>query len=61
MSGNSPKDMDALFLKRDQLDVYTTRTLLCDEKIVNEKICYENLCCDFELEFDTDQSFDKVD
>lgn len=43
--------MEALLLKRDQLDVY--ETVMIDEAVglFKQEICHSDLCCDFDIEF----------
>jgi hypothetical protein len=59
LNESSPKDMNALYLKRDQLDVYTT-VPLPEDKFIKKQICHKDLCCDFELEIERKVSAEKV-
>lgn len=53
---HTPEEMKDLFLKRDQLDRYTTDPLVIPSAAglqrVTKNICNDGLCCDFDVSYD---------
>ncbi|XP_059619754.1 vanin-like protein 1 [Phlebotomus argentipes] len=45
-----------LHLKRDHLDIYTTKLVNVSQEKGSEKLCFDTLCCDFDYELTFDDS-----
>lgn len=53
----TPAQMTKLFLKRDQIDKYTTKDLpMTSNAQLEERVCYENHCCNFTINYTVKQN-----
>uniref|UniRef100_U5ETE5 Putative biotinidase and vanin n=1 Tax=Corethrella appendiculata TaxID=1370023 RepID=U5ETE5_9DIPT len=52
LANNSATDMIKLYLKRDQLDAYTTKQLVNNQTKLNETLCHDELCCNFQIDYE---------
>ncbi|KAF5285137.1 hypothetical protein FQA39_LY16826 [Lamprigera yunnana] len=50
------KEMDAFYLKTDNLEPYVSKLIFPNQKEINETVCHEEFCCKFEVVIEWDNA-----
>lgn len=49
--GKTPVEMQSLYLQSENMEVFETKLLDRSTGVFKEEICQNNLCCNFDIEF----------